>query len=127
MAVEKYREVSFTRMLESGDDPYEADMRVVFDMDGRSYRRILSRVRQGVYADVTMEGNAKLYEKRLMHEKKVMADFDDANRPGRPIVKQVDGHTEARCGDCLGDGEAPDNHGNWKTCQRCEGEGYVVE
>lgn len=126
MAADRYREISFTRMLDSGEDPYEADMRVIFDMDGRSYRRIISRVRRGVYADVMMEGDAELYERRLMHEKKIMAGFDDANRPGRPILKQVDGPAETRCPDCI-DGEAEDKHGNWKTCRRCEGEGYVVK
>lgn len=120
---ERYREISFTRMLESGDDPYEADMRVVFDLDGRSYRRILSRVRQGVYSDVLMEGDARLYERRLMHEKKVMADFDDANRSGRPIVKPIPSIAQDVCPACHGQGEAPDRHGNWKACGQCGGVG----
>lgn len=120
---EQYREISFTRMLENGNDPYEADMRVVFDMDGRSYRRILSRVRQGVYTDVLMEGDAALYERRLMHEKRVMADFDDANRPGRPLLKTVSEDTDEPCPACHGSGEAPDVHGNWKTCKQCGGVG----
>lgn len=122
---EQYREISFTRMLESGEDPYEADMRVVFDIDGRSYRRIVSRMRPGVYADVMMEGDAKIYERRLLHEKKVMADFDDANRVGRPILKEVRAAVQAPCPSCHGEGEAPDKHGNWKDCRHCKGAGYV--
>lgn len=120
---EQFREISFTRMLETGDDPYEADMLVVFDMDCRSYRRIRSRVRPGVYADVLMEGDAELYEKRLMHEKRVMADFDDANRPGRPIFKTITDEPERVCPACGGIGEAEDKHGNWKVCKQCGGVG----
>ena len=127
MASERYREISFTRMLDNGEDPYEADMRVVFDENGRSYRRIISRMNPRVTADIAMEGDARLYEKKLMHEKRVMADYDDKNRPGRPILKVVSGKVEVRCGDCLGDGEAPDKQGNWKECKRCDGSGYVEE
>lgn len=125
MSAERYREISFSRLLDSGDDPYEADMRVVFDMDGRSYRRILSRVRQGVYTDVSMEGDAALYEKRLMHEKRVMADFDDANRPGRPLLKEVTIEQEPVCPACGGLGECEDKHGNWKPCKQCTGSNDV--
>lgn len=124
---ERFREFSFLYRLDNGDDPYEADMRVVFDHRGRSYRRILSRVKSGVYADVPMEGDAKLYERLLMKEKRIMADFDDMNRPGRPILKEITPAVDVQCPDCTGDGEAEDKHGNWRTCKRCKGNGYVVD
>lgn len=124
---ERYREISFSQQLESGDDPYEADMRVVFHDNGRSYRRILSRVRPGVYADVLMEGDPVLYEKRLMKEKRIMATFDDWNRPGRPILKTSSSIRKMPCPACHGEGEAPDHNANWKPCQQCAGEGYIVQ
>ena len=123
--MQEFREISFTRRLESGDDPYEADMRVVFNRKGRSYRRILSRVRPGVFADVPMEGDVALYGKRLMQEKRIMAQFDDANRPGRPILKEVSQVVQVPCPACLGEGEAEDRHGNWRDCRQCNGSGYV--
>lgn len=124
---DRYREISFTRMLDSGDDPYEADMLVVFGKGGRSYRRIISRVNPAVVSDVLMEGDAALYEKRLMHEKRVMADHDDKNRRGRPILKEVSKPVQVVCPACIGEGECEDRHGNWRDCKQCDGEGYVVE
>lgn len=122
---ERYREISFTRQLENGDDPYEADMRVVFHHNGRSYRRILSRVRPGVYADVLMEGDPVLYEKRLIKEKRIMASFDDRNQPGRPILKTSSSIRKVPCPACHGEGEAPDRHGNWRDCKQCDATGFV--
>ena len=119
VAEERYREISFTRLVGSREDGIEADTTLVF-RDGQAYRRIRSKTRPGFYTDVRADGDPVEYERRILHEKRVMSDFDEAGRL-RAVPKPAPDVQETVCPDCNGVGEAPDKHGNWKTCRRCGG------
>lgn len=118
--MEQYRELSFTRSMSDGKT-FEADTILVI-RNGRAYRRVQSKTRPWFCTDVPVEGDPVAYEKRLMHEKRVMADYDERNRLGM-VPKPVGVAPNEPCAECGGSGEAEDKHGNWKTCRACGGAG----
>lgn len=119
MATEQYREVSYIQRADDVRDALTANTTLVFH-GGQAYRRIRSKSVPGFYTDVRCDGDPVAYERLLLHEKRVMADFDERNGSGyTPKPPRVE--RDGQCEGCGGDGEYEDKHGNWKTCPACGG------
>lgn len=121
MATEQYREVSYIRRNGEPRESLTADTTLVFH-GRKAYRRIRSKFVRGYYTDVPCDGDPVEYERQLLHEKRVMADFDERQRLGA-VPKPPRQEISEACDGCGGDGEYEDKHGNWKTCPKCGGEG----
>ena len=117
---EQYREISYIQRAGDSTDALTADTTLVFH-GGQAYRRIRSKSVPGFYTDVRCDGDPVAYERLLLNEKRVMADFDTHNA-SNAVPKPESSATQGPCSECI-NGEYEDKHGNWKTCPACGGEG----
>lgn len=120
MASEQYREISYIQRKGDTQDALTSDTTLVFH-GKQAYRRIRSHTVPGFYTDVRCDGDPVEYERVLLNEKRIMADFDKHNA-SRAVPKPKPREDVGPCQECIG-GEYEDKHGNWKTCPVCGGEG----